>query len=79
MPTHQVPQKENNPKLIELENSKEVEEYKQWCKWAKLFYRRVLPTETNFNDVLKRAEEGYLQTNPKAQEYLILTKKTANY
>lgn len=70
MPTEQ---KDKDLKLIELENSIEVEEYFQWRKWAQMFYKRVLPKEINFKDTFKLVEEGYLKTNPKAKEYLELT------
>lgn len=69
--------KEKN-KLVELTNSKEVEEYRQWRKWAYMFYSRMMPTEQNVNEILKRAEEGYLKTNPIAKEYLILAKKNTS-
>lgn len=41
-----------------------------------MFYSRMMPTEQNMNEILKRTEEGYLKTNPIAKEYLILSKKT---
>ena len=69
MPTEQ---KDKDLKLIELENSIEVEEYFQWRKWANVL-QRVLSKEINFKDTFKLVEEGYLKTNPKAKEYLELT------
>lgn len=62
-------------KLKELENSVEVEEYKKWRSWAQLFYSRMMSAEEDANEILKRAEEGYLKTNPVAKEYLILKRK----
>lgn len=76
MPTeHKEPteQKDKDLRLMELANSEEVKEYMQWRKWAQMFYKRILPENVNFNDTFKLAEEGYLKTNPKAQEYLKLT------
>lgn len=71
-------QEDKNRKLLELENSEEIEEYFQWRKWAQLFYKRILPKEANFKDTFKIVEEGYLKTNPKAKEYLELTKEAIN-
>lgn len=72
-------QEDKNRKLLELENSEEIEEYFQWCKWAQLFYKRILPKGANFKDTFKIVEEGYLKTNPKAKEYLELVNKPIDF
>ena len=65
MPTEQ---KDKDLKLIELENSIEVEEYFQWRKWANVL--QSTSKEINFKDTFKLVEEGYLKTNLRQRNIL---------